>query len=1401
MLAMIRWSLFVLTLLMVALTSPAQGQAVVFEDPLNSASSADVGGGWTEIGEFAGSTTIGSTRWGPAVLRRTAGWIAFDYTRPTSPIPWASANARPAVVRTFAAVANADVLRFDFAVHANGRIAHDVGIAPANGIAPTGDIRAALSVSNALLVRVSQTDAATANGTIAVVDVVNGAERIFASAPFAGGFRTGMIYTVTLSLGGGTLTVTAAGGATVTRSFNAVQPAAPVATAFVRDLEGGISNAVAWADTSTYTTRFANLSLRTAAAPAPLPALVTVFEDRPQPATTSSTVGNNWAEINELAGSVTVGSTRFGPAQLERVAGHIGFTYQRPTSPVPWNTANARPALTRSITPTPLAALNSVSFDFSPHANGRLAYDLGVAPADGTLPVPNDLRLGLRATNGIFARISQTDAATANGTISAISVNGGVETTLASIPWAGGFRPGVAYTASLRFDGELTIAAFGGATLRRTFAAASSDAAMTQVFLRDHEAGLSNAVPWSDPATYTTRFANVVVTARQAASPTTITLLPLASPPIVGDAPLISWQIRGPDGRVNQLPGTVRVALSDGFNQESSAGNGAMFIRTFTAGQQRMTLSFLDPAGAVVATTEGVINVSKQPVKFWIISMQTLPSLPGQRRVSVIFGLARSKDVGGPTPTGLVTFASENGATCAAETPISNECEIVIPNASGRVQISGIFPGDANYQAATLVRAHVLPDEATPVTPARVNLFAPNTATAGAAVSLAFAVENATTLTAPVRVWAFPGGLLCSAPASVGSCPVTFAAPGSYLVHAEFVDTNPAKAANSSVQTINVGGVPVTNLPSGIVALEAPPAVVGRQFSPRAITQAPPGATVELRLGTAACTASAQVGTCSLPVAAAGTQSVTATLMSAAGAVLATRSMTFTATQFSSAAALTVTVEMVRKDPTGAWVAAKCVQYNAAAEAVWVGYECANRRTLFEGTTSGIRVGVVNRGNATSAATAVALETPRGRVNVPISALAPGASAAIVQPLDIEGLAFRRKVLPTQWSIGSTAGSTAATVAADSAWQPLPGSDYDNLYTVTAGLPNQDAAVTEFAVVPRPVLLVHGWVGSPATFARYPMFLAEAYRPTVGEWIALPAQLRLGGAGKFLAGYFAEVPVGTCGDPSCATAGELATGLFANATLLGQHLAEWRARLGFTEAFAVAHSAGGLVLRAYIDGDAPLVQGGVIVGTSGRLPYAMPIEEGRPIIRRAITIGTPHLGSPCGLTVTGLRVVNGWNAAESTPTWLQATGTINLGGMLAPAFITQTFNPIVNDTRGVPFFKIGTPGGPLGLGLFWDDVRDANTALFGAKVAWTIASTRAPMTSVVAVGGTNIGWAAMIEATLDAACPGGDDSDGVVTFDSATFGDREFRARAGHLRQTESRDLFRNLVLPRLIAQ
>lgn len=500
--------------LLLKLHAPLAMAQVVFTDPLGTDTGATVGGGWTEVGEFASSTTIGGVRWGPALLARSNGWVAFEYTRPTSPIPWATANARPAIMRSFGAVPSLGGIAFSFQVHGNGRIVHEIGAAPATAVVATGDIRNALTVANAVAVRVVQTDTVTANGAVQVLAIENGVDRIVGSRTFAGGFRAGTVYSVAADFGG-TLTVSAAGGATVTSTFAPLQPAAPVSSAYLRDLEGGISNAVAWTDPATYSTRFAGITLRAAAAPPPPATTYAIFEDRVVYGSSSALVGSGWTELNELTGSVTVGSTRFGPATLSRALGWLAFNYQRPTSPVPWNSANARPALTRAFPATSLSTLAGFAFEFVPSANGRLFHDVGIAPAGGATPTTGDLRLGLALSNAVLVRVAQTDSATANGAVSVVSIANGAETVLASVPFAGGFRAGTIYAVDVSFDGQLLVSAVGGTPTLRTFAPLTSATSQQTFFVRDLEGGISNRVAWTDQTWFDTRFGNVVLRSRQ----------------------------------------------------------------------------------------------------------------------------------------------------------------------------------------------------------------------------------------------------------------------------------------------------------------------------------------------------------------------------------------------------------------------------------------------------------------------------------------------------------------------------------------------------------------------------------------------------------------------------------------------------------------------------------------------------------------------------------------------------------------------------------------------------------------------------------------------------------------------------------------------------------------------
>jgi pimeloyl-ACP methyl ester carboxylesterase len=140
-----------------------------------------------------------------------------------------------------------------------------------------------------------------------------------------------------------------------------------------------------------------------------------------------------------------------------------------------------------------------------------------------------------------------------------------------------------------------------------------------------------------------------------------------------------------------------------------------------------------------------------------------------------------------------------------------------------------------------------------------------------------------------------------------------------------------------------------------------------------------------------------------------------------------------------------------------------------------------------------------------------------------------------------------------------------------------------------ATLDHDVAAITPYGgaqrqikVMPKPVVLVHGWNSDAATWAPYPGFL-RAQSP---RWLSMAART------------LDTDPFGT-------------RSIFDNAQALATEVKGLRERLGADHVDVVAHSMGGLISRAYVHRH---------VGNGA---------DGRPWVRHLVMLGTPNMGSPC----------------------------------------------------------------------------------------------------------------------------------------------------------------------------
>lgn len=184
------------------------------------------------------------------------------------------------------------------------------------------------------------------------------------------------------------------------------------------------------------------------------------------------------------------------------------------------------------------------------------------------------------------------------------------------------------------------------------------------------------------------------------------------------------------------------------------------------------------------------------------------------------------------------------------------------------------------------------------------------------------------------------------------------------------------------------------------------------------------------------------------------------------------------------------------------------------------------------------------------------------------------------------------------------------------------------------------SASLEIPVAPRPLILVHGLNSDHTSWIR---------------WIEPGGYLQEVG----LPGYAVDdEQFGTrrmnTGDPSKPLAPTFS--IAENAQVLAEYIEAVRSNTGAERVDLVGHSLGGLISRNYVQNLMPMV-------ASADLPDV-------PVVNQFIIAGTPNGGTACGRPGAALRLFS------------PATSQIT------PEYLSQVYNPVVNDRRDVPFFAI-----------------------------------------------------------------------------------------------------------------
>jgi pimeloyl-ACP methyl ester carboxylesterase len=214
---------------------------------------------------------------------------------------------------------------------------------------------------------------------------------------------------------------------------------------------------------------------------------------------------------------------------------------------------------------------------------------------------------------------------------------------------------------------------------------------------------------------------------------------------------------------------------------------------------------------------------------------------------------------------------------------------------------------------------------------------------------------------------------------------------------------------------------------------------------------------------------------------------------------------------------------------------------------------------------------------------------------------------AISAPIRFRDMTYGRW-LEGEGPTGSLAFAPGATTDVVFEWDSdgyawLNGPARATLEHAIAALTPYGSAQRQLSVMPKPVVLVHGWNSDASTWASYPGFL-RAQSP---YWLSMAAR-------------------------TLDTDPEGSRSIFDNAQALANEVKALRQRLDADHVDLVAHSMGGLISRAYIDR---------AMGRSA---------DGRPWARHLVMLGTPNRGSPCANLV--YAVLSGRPTLELMPAYV-----------------------------------------------------------------------------------------------------------------------------------------------------
>jgi VCBS repeat-containing protein len=199
-------------------------------------------------------------------------------------------------------------------------------------------------------------------------------------------------------------------------------------------------------------------------------------------------IGGPWIQYNQFPDGTTIGAQFFGPAITEISGNELGFQFSTPSP-------DAFPAVSAALSQPVGSYPVTVSFDFTPDADGRENYVVGLTSSQSLSGSgPNGV---VTPQDGIGIQFGRSSTFFANSEISLVYFSGGqsVQLIQENLPNFQ-FTPGVAYHFKLTINGDGSLSASvsdGANTTTLNATGAPTDLSLIQLFMTDIDGGLSNA--------------------------------------------------------------------------------------------------------------------------------------------------------------------------------------------------------------------------------------------------------------------------------------------------------------------------------------------------------------------------------------------------------------------------------------------------------------------------------------------------------------------------------------------------------------------------------------------------------------------------------------------------------------------------------------------------------------------------------------------------------------------------------------------------------------------------------------------------------------------------------------------------------------------------------------------